>query len=275
MSKTSNSFKGFTYYGGKKRLAPWIISHFPKDYKNLHYIEPFFGGGAVFFQKERSKLETINDLDKSVFILYDQIKNNPKELKEKLELTLYHELENRKACYEVVRNIDKYSDVDVALYKLLVLYSSTSCAGHSFGIKVKSTNTPYSKQWINLSDFILPVSKILRPVQIICRDAIETVERFNSEKVLFYLDPPYPGADQNPYLKRNSRFNSDDFNKLLASLRNTKARFLLSCYKKDWMNFEGFHVYLKDVNIKVAASSSQKRQECLVTNFKNEEQLLC
>ena len=33
-----------TYYGGKYYHAPWIIKHFPKDYRDLHYVEPFAGG---------------------------------------------------------------------------------------------------------------------------------------------------------------------------------------------------------------------------------------
>ena len=50
------NFKGLSYFGGKKRLAPEIVNLFPHDYEHLHYVEPFFGGGAVFFKKEKVSL---------------------------------------------------------------------------------------------------------------------------------------------------------------------------------------------------------------------------
>ncbi len=51
------------YPGSKWSTAEWIISMFPADYENMTYLEPFFGSGAVFFNKKRSKIETINDID--------------------------------------------------------------------------------------------------------------------------------------------------------------------------------------------------------------------
>ena len=47
------------YPGGKWRIADWIISHLPP---HKIYLEPYFGSGGVFFNKEPSYLETINDI---------------------------------------------------------------------------------------------------------------------------------------------------------------------------------------------------------------------
>ena len=48
------------YPGAKNRLADWIVSFIPE---HKVYLEPYFGSGAVFFNKPKSKIETINDLD--------------------------------------------------------------------------------------------------------------------------------------------------------------------------------------------------------------------
>ena len=51
------------YIGGKNRLASKIIEHFP-DHQT--YIEPFCGGAQVFFRKEPSRVEILNDLNDDI-----------------------------------------------------------------------------------------------------------------------------------------------------------------------------------------------------------------
>lgn len=56
-----------TYYGGKQRLTKAILAMIPP---HKIYIEPFFGGGAVFFAKEPSYLEVINDINDNIITFY-------------------------------------------------------------------------------------------------------------------------------------------------------------------------------------------------------------
>jgi DNA adenine methylase len=51
--KTTSSIK---WHGGKHYFAKWIVSHFPK---HLHYVEPYFGSGAVLFAKPKRWIEDI------------------------------------------------------------------------------------------------------------------------------------------------------------------------------------------------------------------------
>lgn len=59
------------YPGSKWSIANWIISFFPRHHT---YIEPFFGSGAVLFNKVPSAIETVNDLDDEVVNLFNCIK---------------------------------------------------------------------------------------------------------------------------------------------------------------------------------------------------------
>ncbi|WP_349772853.1 DNA adenine methylase [Lacrimispora xylanisolvens] len=55
------------YPGSKWSIADWIISFFPDHHS---YLEAFFGSGAVLFNKPRSNIETVNDLDGNVVNLF-------------------------------------------------------------------------------------------------------------------------------------------------------------------------------------------------------------
>ncbi len=60
------------YPGSKQRIAPWIISHMPAHHS---YLEPYAGGIAVLLNKEPSRIETINDLDRDVVNLFRVIQD--------------------------------------------------------------------------------------------------------------------------------------------------------------------------------------------------------
>lgn len=54
------------YPGAKNRLASWICEYIPK---HDVYVEPFAGSLAVFFNKQRSHIETVNDIDEETHLL--------------------------------------------------------------------------------------------------------------------------------------------------------------------------------------------------------------
>ena len=75
------------YPGSKWSTAQWIISNFPPRYEKMTYLEPFFGSGAIFFNKNRSSVETINDLDSGVVNLFKVIREHPEELARLVDFT--------------------------------------------------------------------------------------------------------------------------------------------------------------------------------------------
>ena len=71
----------FRYPGSIWSLAQWIISHFSEGYEKMVYLEPFLGSGAVFFNKQPSCVETINDLDGDVANLFRMLREHPADSK--------------------------------------------------------------------------------------------------------------------------------------------------------------------------------------------------
>lgn len=87
------------YPGAKNRLAEWIISFIPE---HRVYLEPFFGSGAVFFNKDPAKIETINDLDGNVCNLFRMIREQPDEFAKGLEMTPYSHEELAFTCFQSI-----------------------------------------------------------------------------------------------------------------------------------------------------------------------------
>ena len=65
------------YPGSKWALAPAIVARMPDHY---HYVEPFFGAGAVFFTKPPAPHEVINDLNDQVVNLFRVLRDRPDDL---------------------------------------------------------------------------------------------------------------------------------------------------------------------------------------------------
>ena len=74
------------YPGSKWSMAEWIISFFPKHHS---YLEPFFGSGAILFNKPRSNIETVNDLDGNAVNLFEWVRKDPERLAYEIYWTPY------------------------------------------------------------------------------------------------------------------------------------------------------------------------------------------
>lgn len=176
------------YPGSKWRLAPWIISHFPKHHS---YLEPFFGSGAVLFNKPSSDIETINDLDGDVVNLFECIRRDPEKLAREIHLTPYaREIFEKEFEGEPEDPFEKARNFYIRLNQ-----------GHGYrttGEKVGWKNDVHGREkayavreWNLLPGKIMEAAERLKNVQIEHMDAIELIRRFRHDDVLIYCDPPY------------------------------------------------------------------------------------
>ena len=83
-----------TYYGGKQRMLGIILPMIPE---HQIFVEPFVGGGAVFFAKEPAKVELINDKNGEVVNFYNVVKTRFPELKALVDATLHSEKQQKEA----------------------------------------------------------------------------------------------------------------------------------------------------------------------------------
>lgn len=255
------------YPGSKWSIAKWIINFFPKHHS---YLEPFLGSGAVLFNKPRSHIETVNDLDDNVVNLFEWIKRDPEHLAHEIYYTPY-----ARQVYE-----DAFATVpEDSLQKAVNFYIRLNM-GHGFrtnGEKVGWKNDVQgrersyaSQDWCNLPEKIMQAAERLRGVQIENRPAMELIQRFNYPNVLIYLDPPYVLSTRRG---KQYRHEMDDAaqNELLDIALVHKGPVLISGYENELYNDR-----LKDWHREETVCYSQinsKKKEVLWMNFKPERQM--
>lgn len=220
------------YPGSKWSLAEWIIGFFPEHHS---YLEPFFGSGAVLFNKPRSHIETVNDLDQNVVNLFECIRENPKRLAEMVYMTPYARMVYEKAYEEIPE--DKF-EAALNFYIRLNMGHGFRTSGERVGWKndVQGRERSYASQdWCNLPEKIMQAAERLRGVQIENKPAVELIRRYNYPNVLIYADPPYVLSTRHG---KQYRHEMDDqaHEELLDALIAHKGSVLISGYDNDLYN---------------------------------------
>lgn len=253
------------YPGSKWRIAKWIINFFPPHHS---YLEPFFGSGAVLFNKPRSHVETVNDLDGDVVNLFEWIRKDPERLAHEIYWTPY-----ARQIYE-----GAYAETPEDSFGKAVNFYIRLNMGHGFrtngertGWKsdVQGRERSYASQdWCNLPEKIMQAAKRLRGVQIENRPAVEVIRKYNYQNVLIYADPPYMLSTRR---KEQYRYEMDDgaHAELLNALLAHKGPVLLSGYENDLYN-EKLQGWQKETIIS-RCQTTEKRQEVLWMNYKPEQ----
>lgn len=250
------------YPGSKWSLANWIISFFPEHHS---YLEPFFGTGAVLFNKPRSHIETVNDLDGDVVNLFECIRTDPKMLARSIYLTPYaREVYEKAFCEKPEEPFDRALN----FYIRLNMGHGFRTNGEKVGWKndVQGRERAYASQdWCNLPEKIMQAAERLRGVQIENMPAVELIKRFNFEKVLIYCDPPYMLESRSGKQYR-CEMDAEDHEKLLEVLLRHKGPVLISGY-----DTELYQDMLRKWERREKVSYSQvcsKKKEVLWMNFK-------
>lgn len=222
------------YPGGKWRIADWIISYFPE---HKVYCEPFFGSGAVFFNKRPCYIETINDMNGDIVNLFRVCRDYPEELAKAINLTPF-------ARDEFIScNTPSDNPIEQARRTLVRYHQSfgTSNSSKNSWRNVQTYGGPRcATMWNCLPDIIMNCCERLKDAQIENMDALTLIERYNNENTLIYLDPPYL---QNLRKKNMYKCEMSDEQhiEMLRLIKKSKSKIILSGYDNELYNSELFN----------------------------------
>ena len=220
------------YPGSKWSLAKWIISFFPEHHS---YLEPFFGSGAVLFNKSRSHIETVNDLDGNVANLFECIKTDPEKLAHYIYWTPYAR-EIYGQAYQIIPK-DRFEAAANFCIRLNMGHGFRT-NGEKTGWKndIQGRERAYAAQdWVQLPDKIMQAAERLRGVQIDNKPELELIPRFNHNNVLIYCDPPYMLRTRHGKQYR-CEMDDKDHEALLDVLLMHKGYVIISGYDTDLYN---------------------------------------
>lgn len=214
--------------GGKGNLLSQLEALLPPDFddqKNLTYIEPFVGGGAMLFHMLRNHKNitrvVINDINSDLIQCYKLIRNNPQELIKCLkeyESSYYAVSPDAwKQVYCAYRdsyNDNKLTPVERAAH---FIFLNRTCFNGLYRVNSKGKfNVPmgrYKHPTICDEELILRDSELLKSVDmVILNKGYTVVEEQLSETHpnFIYFDPPYRPVSPTSYFKEYSKFPFGD-----------------------------------------------------------------
>lgn len=265
------------WLGGKFRLAPWIISHFPA---HRIYVEPFGGAASVLLRKARSYNEIYNDLDGELVNLFRVMRGNrASELLDALRMTPYARAEYEAAFQACDDDVERARRTIVRSYLAHGTGGARMDRPTGFRTDGASGGTNVAGEWADLPDALQAVIDRLRGVNIEQRPALELLERYAGPDTLFYLDPPYlPATRSTKSRKPNERYHTYavemteyDHAELLIACERSSAMIVLSGYPDPF--YDAQLPNWRRVEIAARAHRNSPRTECLWLNPATMERL--
>ena len=245
-----------------KEILPRIPPH-------TLYTEIFFGSGAVFFAKEPSTQEVINDNNHQVVNFFEQVKTNYSALKQKVEATLFS-----RVSYKVARVTWLMPHLFTPLQRAWGFFvgfnmgfAGSIDGGWGYDKFAKRAKTFRNKK----IRFDESISERLESVTIECQDALKVFSFYDDKDTFHYIDPPYINTHQGHY----AGYTEGNFEALLQTLSGAKGKFLLSAYPSEILDkyIEKYNWYVLHFDKALAAYKTEKgntrprKTEVLVANY--------
>jgi DNA adenine methylase len=263
----NNSLPIYKWTGGKRKEIKIFSNYYPEFVKNssdYKYIEPFFGGGAVYWSLN-AKYNIINDIDYDLINFLNEIKHNFNSVKDMVsdygeKISKITELEKNKIIsiseaktqrgqyfYEW-RNKDRndglknLSNLDRA-FRFFIVNQLAFNGMRRFNSRGEF-NIPYG----NYKQFNINVSRehidLLNKTEILNCSYDEIILNNDYENTFIYLDPPYT-REFNEYSHDNI-FGKEQQIKLAEIFKGIKNANIMIIINKDEFTYDLYKDYIKD-----------------------------
>lgn len=234
-----------------------IIAAFPAHHT---YVEPFAGGAQIFFHKQPSAVEVLNDLDGEIVNFYRTLQWHHEELVRHLRFSIV----SRK-LFDLLTAVDPRSLTDVQRAARFFYLQKNSFGGrvvrqnYHYSIAKRPNYTP-----ARIPEILLKTHERLSGVQIECLPYETILEKYDSPHTLFYCDPPYFGRELYRF-----NFSEKDFSLLAERLSRIQGKFVLSLNDTSEVRrlFRPFRIQSFHTSYSAQPKAGKRYGELLITNF--------
>ncbi len=262
------------WHGGKSYLAARIVELMPV---HTHYVEPFFGGGALLFNKPAEFIEghseVVNDVygDLVNFWKVLQSKELFPEFQWRLSLTPFS-----KPTFDEARQSVAEEPLDRAVDFFVRFRQSRQGLGSDFATMSRArTRRGMNEQvssWLSAIDGLPAAHARLERVVIFCDDAVQLIKREDDQHSFFYCDPPYLAETRVVKNAYSCEMSADQHEELLTTLGGLEGKFLLSGYPhpiyRDAAQRFGWHCLEITIDNKASPQKIKPtKTECLWYNY--------
>jgi DNA adenine methylase len=217
------------YYGGKWRIAQWILDQFPDHHC---YVETHGGAASVLLRKEAAPVEVLNDIDGEVVNFFQVLRGRTDELIRAIELTPYARDEERLAFEPSDDPLERARRLYVRGWQTYGGPRTQWRSGWRFQYQLVN-QASVLKTWNNVRP-LEAIAERLKQVLIESDDALSVIERFDSPDTLFYVDPPYLMSTRSERWRKNGyqhEMTDEQHMELAAALRMIRGMAIVSAYQ--------------------------------------------
>ena len=254
--------------GGKRQLLPQLKKCIPLNYNK--YIEPFIGGGALFFDLN-TKNSIVSDTNNELTNLYSEIAVNPLKIIKKLK-----EYKNTKDFFYNVRQQKPARKLDRACR---TIYLNKTCFNGLYRVNKKGEfNVPYAASknvtFVNENN-LLQASSLLKKTKILNTSYDLVLKKYAKKGDLVFLDPPYLPISKFSDFKRYTKeqFRLEDHIKLAKLFEELSKR---GCYliltnsssSKILDLYKNFNIKIFDTKRNINSKGNKRfGKDIIVTNY--------
>lgn len=218
------------YHGGKFRLAPWILDHFP-DHRI--YVEPFGGAAGVLIQKPRAYSEVYNDLDGDM-VNFFRVIQDPGMRQQLVQACVFTPYAREEFDLAWGASTDPVERARRLIIRAEMGFGSAGATKGTTGFRIDAKREYETAQhtWAQYPSRLAALGQRMSGVLIENRPALDVIAAHDTPETLFYVDPPYVLETRN---RRNGgayrhEMTDADHAALLERLRDVRGMVLLSGY---------------------------------------------
>lgn len=283
-------------HGGKSYLAKKIVALMPPRCKNpnapkksdkgwVHYVEPYFGGGAVALSLDPRGISiVVNDVNRDITNFWDTLSmpGRFKKFVEMCEKTPFstRSFERAERRLQQKRRGTRESDCLARAHAFFIINrQSRQALGTSFATMTRNrTRQGMNEQvsaWLSSVEGLPEVHAFLKQFVVFttsAADGVKVIEREDGDRTLYYLDPTYlpeTRAAKKAYGKHE--MTVEDHERLLELLPKLNGRFLLSGYRSKMYDDAAKKHKWRRVDFEIDNKSSNKRTEATEKNAKGKD----